>query len=68
MGHDLEISVRAKLEGHIKAAAWEKEKIQTLYEVHNDQLKKMWRNIALNRRYGRKYSRMDQVKFMEDSL
>ena len=67
MGHDLEISVRAKLEGHIKAA-WEKEKTQTLYEVHNDRLKKMWRNIALNRTYGRKYSRMDQVKFMEDSL
>ena len=41
MGHDLEISVRAKLEGHTKAAAWEKEKIQTLYEVYNDRLKKM---------------------------
>ena len=39
-GYGLEIPIRARLEGHIKAVAWAKVKIEKLYEAHNDRVKK----------------------------
>ena len=39
-GDGLVIPVGATLEGHTKAIAWAKKKIQTLHKVHNDRIKR----------------------------